>query len=59
MLEVKLNPNVATSYTYKIGTAMVPLLYQVNLNRGTSSVTVNGYTDNIQETYGIIESQTT
>jgi hypothetical protein len=56
---MKLSPNEATSYTYKIGTIMAPLLYQVNLNQGTSSVTVNGQTDNIQETYGIIVSQIT
>ena len=32
---------------------------KINLNKGTSSVTVNGQTDNIQETYGIIISQIT
>jgi hypothetical protein len=58
-IEVKLSPNSATSYTYKIGTTMAPLLYQVNLNQGTSSVTVNGQTENIQETYGIVVSQIT
>jgi hypothetical protein len=41
-LDVTFNPNVATNFTYKIGTAMVPLLYTINLNLGTSSVTVNG-----------------
>ena len=41
-IEVILTPNLPTNYTYKIGSAMVPLLFQVNLNKGTSSVTVNG-----------------
>ncbi len=41
-IEVILIPNVATSYIYKIGTVMVPILFKINLNLGTSSVTVNG-----------------
>ncbi len=41
-IEVILTPNLPTNYTYKIGTAMVPLIFKVNLNQGTSSVTVNG-----------------
>jgi hypothetical protein len=56
---VTLTPNATTSYTYKIGTGMVPLIFKVNLNQGTSSVTVNGYTDKITETYGIFVSQIT
>jgi hypothetical protein len=58
-MEVTLTPNATTSYTYKIGTSMAPLIFKVNLNKGTSSVTVNGYTDKITETYGIFVSQIT
>ena len=28
--EVTLTPNLATSYTYKIGTGMAPLIFKVN-----------------------------
>jgi hypothetical protein len=43
-----------SSYTYTIGSRMLPIVYEISKNSGTASISVNGINENIEEIYGVI-----
>ena len=51
---VILSPDTETSYTYTIGSKMVPLIYKVNFNTGFINLKVNEEIDNPYESFGLI-----